>query len=76
MESKEYYIQQFKRQLFKCMPKNLRKMAEYLVNIPTDFKPTNIVIWISENLLDEYSKYKCKKPMLKCSIDKDIDDIF
>jgi hypothetical protein len=73
MESKEYYIQQFKYKEFKCVPNNRRKNAQYLVIIVSNFKPIGVIICINENLLFENSKYKWEKPMLRCGTD--IDDI-
>jgi hypothetical protein len=54
MESKEYYVQQFQRKVFKYVPKNLRKNAQYLVIIESDFKQIRVTLCINENLLDAY----------------------
>jgi hypothetical protein len=45
------------------------------VVIAFDFKPIEITISVTENLLYEYSKDKLKKPMLSCGLKKEIDDI-
>jgi hypothetical protein len=71
----EYYIQQFKLKVFQFLPNNLRKNAQYLVIITSDFKPIGGTISINENLLSEYSKYKWKKPVLRCDLNMGIDDI-
>jgi hypothetical protein len=44
------------------------------VIITSVFKPIGVAIGINENLLDEYLKYKWKKQVLRCSINKDEDD--
>jgi hypothetical protein len=71
----EYYVQQFKQKIFICVPKSLRRMTKYLVIITSDFKPIGVIICINEKLLEEYSKYKWKKLVLRCGINKDVYDI-
>jgi hypothetical protein len=51
-----------------------KKNAQNLVITASDFKSIRVTIGINENLLDEYSKFKQEKQMLKCDLNKGIDD--
>jgi hypothetical protein len=45
------------------------------VIIACDFSSIGITIRVNESLLNEYSKYRWKKPMLRCGLNKDENDI-
>jgi hypothetical protein len=61
----EYYVQQFNRNIFKWAPKNLRRNAQNRVIDTSDFKPIKETICINKGFVDEYSKSKWKKPLLR-----------
>jgi hypothetical protein len=45
------------------------------VIITYDFKLIGVTICINENLLEDYLKYKWKRQILRCGLDKSADDI-
>ena len=67
-----YYIQQFKRKLFKHIPGNIRKNIQYLNIFTYNFKPYHVAIGININLFDDYQKYKWKSPILNVGPNSDI----
>ena len=59
-----YYVQQFKRKIFKRIPNKIRKNAQYINIFTYNFKPYHVAIGININLIDDYQKYKWKSPIL------------
>ena len=59
-----YYVQQFKRKIFKRIPGKIRKNAEFINIFTYNFIPYHVTIGININLIDDYQKYKWKSPIL------------
>jgi hypothetical protein len=67
-----YYVQQFKRKIFKRIPSKIRKNAQYSNIFTYNFKPYHVTIGININLIDDYQKYKRKSPILNIGPNYDI----
>jgi hypothetical protein len=65
----KYFVQQFKRKEFKCVPKKLRRNAMYLNIFTYNLKPYHLTICLPENEMDNYKKYKWKKFVLSIGSD-------
>jgi hypothetical protein len=59
-----YYVQQFKRKIFKRIPCKIRKNAEFINIFTYNFMPYHLAIGININLIDDYQKYIWKSPVL------------
>jgi hypothetical protein len=55
-----YYLQHFKRKIFKHILGNIRKNAQYINIFTYNLKPYHEAIGININLIDDYQKYKWK----------------
>jgi hypothetical protein len=75
MEYQKYFVQQFKRKVFKCVPKKLRKNAMYLNIFTYNFKLYHLTICLPEDERDNYKKYKWKKPVLNIGYGDKVDII-
>jgi hypothetical protein len=67
-----YYVQQFKRKIFKYIPNKIRKNTQYILIFTYNFKPYHVAIGININLIDDYQKYKWKSPILNVAPNSDI----
>jgi hypothetical protein len=67
-----YYVQQFKRKIFKSIPGKIRKNAQNINIFTYHFKPYHIAIGINITLFDDYQKYKWKSPILNVGPNSDI----
>jgi hypothetical protein len=67
-----YYVQQFKRKIYKHIPSKVRKKAQYINIFTYNFKPYQVAIGININLIDDYQKYKWKSPILNIGPNSDI----
>jgi hypothetical protein len=55
-----YYVQQFKRKIFKHIPGKIRKNAQFINILTYNFKYYHVAIGININLIDYYQRYKWK----------------
>jgi hypothetical protein len=69
-----YYVQQFKRKIFKRIPSKIRKNAQYINIFTYNFNSYYVAIGINIPLIDDYQKYKWKFPILNIG-PNDISDI-
>jgi hypothetical protein len=67
-----YYVQQFKRKIFKHIPSNIRKNIQNLNIFTYNFKHYHVAIGINIHLFDDYQKYKWKSPILNVGPNSDI----
>jgi hypothetical protein len=67
-----YYVRQFKRKKFKCIPGKIIKNLQYLNIFIYNFKPYQVAIGINTNLFDDNQKYKWKSPILNVRPNSDI----
>jgi hypothetical protein len=65
----KYFVQHFKKKVFKCVPKTLRRNAMYLNIFTYNFKPYHLTICFPEDEMDNYKKYKGKKSVLNIESD-------
>jgi hypothetical protein len=67
-----YYVQQFRRKIFKRIPSKIRKNAQYINIFTYNIKSYHVDIGININLIDDYQKYKWKSPVLNIEPNSDI----
>jgi hypothetical protein len=67
-----YYAHQYKHKIFKHIPGNIRKNAQYINIFTYNFKPYHVAIGININLFDDYQKYKWKSLILNVGLNSDI----
>jgi hypothetical protein len=51
-----YYVQQFKRKIFKRIPSKIKKNAQYINIVTYHFNTYHVAIGININLFDDYQK--------------------